>query len=136
MKLRSALLTCALTSGLALSACGNEDTGSEASAEDSSPAVALAEIPQVKAGLDKAAAQVKAGDNAAAEETVADTYVDHFEKVEEPLDKVDHKLKEELEEDISGELRAQIKNGASASQVKAHVNALKAELDTATEKLR
>src|SRR4051794_2938904 len=130
MKLRSALLTCALTSSFALSACGNDDKGSEASAEESTPAVALAEIPQVKAGLDKAAAQVKAGDSAAAEETVADTYVDHFEKVEEPLGKVDPELKEELEEDISGGLRNQIKNGASASQVKKHVEDLKAELDT------
>jgi hypothetical protein len=136
MKLRSALLTCALTSGLALSACGNDDTGPAASAEESTPAVALAEIPKVKAGLEQAAAQVKAGDNAAAEETVANTYVDHFEKVEEPLEKVDPELKEELEEDISGALRTQIKNGASASQVKKHVDDLKAELDSAAEKLR
>ncbi len=135
MKLRSVLLTCALTSGLALSACGNDDSGSEAAAEESTPAVALAEIPQVKAGLDKAAAQVKAGDSAAAEETVANTYVDHFEKVEDPLDKVDHELKEELEEGISGTLRNQIKNGASASQVKKQVDELNAELDTAAEKL-
>jgi hypothetical protein len=136
MKLRSALLTCAVSSGFALAACGGDEKGSDASAEESTPATALAEITQVKAGLDKAAAQVKSGDSAAAVETVSDTYVDHFEKVEDPLDKVDHELNEELEEGISTELRDEIKNGASAAKVQKHVDELKADLDTATEKLR
>src|SRR3954447_22280333 len=136
MKLRSALLTCAVSSGFALAACGSDEKDSDASAEESTPATALAEITQVKAGLDTAVEQVKMGDSAAAEETVSNIYVDHFEKVEDPLGKVDHELNEELEEGISTELRDEIKNGASAAKVQKHVDELKAELDTAAEKLR
>lgn len=136
MKLRSALLTCAVSSSFALAACGGDDEGSVATAEESTPAVALAQISAVKAGLDKAAAQVEAGDGKAAEETVSNTYVDHFEQVEDPLEKVDHELKEELEEGISTELRGEISSGAPAAKVKRHVAALKADLDEAAGKLR
>jgi hypothetical protein len=136
LKLRSAALTFALSSGFALAACGSDDKSSTSSSEESTPAVAIAEIGQVKTGLDKAVAQVKSGDSAAAEETVSDTYVDHFEKVEDPLGKVDPELKEELEEGISSELRDEIKSGASASVVSKRVDDLKAGLDTAAEKLR
>src|SRR4051812_12117149 len=136
MKLRSALLTCAVSSGFALAACGGDDKGSEATAEESTPATAVSEIVAVKAGLDKAAEQVRSGDSAAAGETVSNTYVDHFEKVEDPLGKVDHELNEELEEGISTELRDEIKNGASAAQVQKHVDKLKADLDSAAAKLR
>src|SRR3954471_11344485 len=115
MKVRSAALTMAVSSGFALAACGSDDNPSS---EESTPAVALTEITAVKAGLDRAAAQVKAGHSAAAEETVSNTYVDHFEKVEGPLDKVDHELNEELEEGISTDLRKEIAGGATAAQVK------------------
>ena len=136
MKLRSAALTVALSSGFALAACGSDDTGSEAATEQSSPAVARTEIVAVKAGLDQAVTELGGGDAKAAEETVANTYVDHFEKVEDPLDKVDHELKEELEEAISGDLRKEISGGAPAAQVSKHVDRIKADLDTAAEKLK
>jgi hypothetical protein len=126
----------ALTSGFALAACGSEDKSSEAAAEKPTPAVALAEIPQVKAGLDKAVEQVKSGDSAAAGNTVADTYVNHFEKVEDPLGEVDPELKEELEDGINAELRKEISDGAPAAQISKHVDQLKADLDTAAEKLK
>jgi hypothetical protein len=130
IKLTAAFLTCSI----ALTACGGDDSD-DATAEQTSPAAALAEIPRVKAGLDEAAAQVTEGDSDSAEETVAQTYVDHFEKVEAPLEKVDPALMHQLESDISGGLRTQIKNGGSASQVKKHVEDLKKQLDTAAEKL-
>src|SRR3954453_4319444 len=133
MKLRSAFLTCALTSGVALAACGGD---SKSSGQEPSASTAIEEIKAVKAGLDEAVVQLRAGKAAAAEETVANTYVDHFENVEDPLEKVDHELKEELEEGISTELRGEIKNGASAAKVQQHVTALKADLDSAAEKLR
>src|SRR3954462_12214875 len=136
MKLRSAALTFALSSGFALAACGGDEKSSEAAAEQSSPSVALTEIVAVKAGLDKAVTELRGGDAKAAEETVADTYVDHFEKVEDPLDKVDHELNEELEEAISGDLRKEISDGATAAQVSKHVDEIKADLDTAAEKLK
>src|SRR3954453_15026428 len=139
MKLRSAALSIAVSSSFALAACGNDDKGSasEASAEESSsPAAAIQEIAAVKAGLDTAVKQVRSGDAKAAEETVSNTYVDHFEKVEGPLGKVDHELNEELEEGISTELRKEISGGASAAAVSKHVDELKADLDTAAEKLK
>jgi hypothetical protein len=138
MKLRSAAMTIAVSSGFALAACGSDDKTSSSAAttiEDAAPAEVLTEIEAVKAGLDKAVAQVKAGDSTAAEETVSDTYVDHFEKVEGPLDKVDHELNEELEEAISTDLRKEISDGAPAAKVGKHVDEIKADLDTAAEKL-
>src|SRR4051794_11001192 len=139
MKLRSAALSIAVSSSFALAACGDDDKGSasEASAEESSsPAAAIQEIAAVKAGLDTAVKQVRSGDSKAAEETVSNTYVDHFEQVEGPLGKVDHELNEELEEGISTELRNEIKNGATAAKVSKHVTEIKADLDTAAQKLR
>jgi hypothetical protein len=136
MKVRSAVLTLAMSSGLALAACGGGDKSSEATAEQATPAVALAEIPQVKAGLDKAVSQLRDGDAKAAEETVSETYVEHFEKVEDPLGKVDPELKEKLEETIADELRTQIRDGAPVAQVSKHVDQVKADLDTAAGKLK
>jgi hypothetical protein len=139
MKLRSAALSIAVSSSFALAACGNDDKGSasESSAEESAtPAAAVKEIAAVKAGLDTAVQQVRSGDAETAEETVSNTYVDHFEKVEGPLDKVDHELNEELEEGISTELRKELSGGASAAAVSKHVDELKADLDTAAEKLK
>src|SRR4051812_28888139 len=139
MKLRSAALTVAMSSAFALTACGGNDeksSASETSTEEASPQATLAEIAAVKAGLDTAVEQVRSGDSKAAEETVSNTYVDHFEKVEDPLDKVDHELNEELEEGISTDLRKQISNGATAAAVRNYVDDLKADLDSAAEKLR
>jgi hypothetical protein len=136
MKLRSAALTIAVSSGFALAACGSDDKSSSEASEEVTPAVAVSEIAKVKAGLDKAVTQVEAGDSAAAEETVSNTYVDHFELVEGPLDKVDHELNEELEEGIREELTEEVKSGAPAAQIKKHVTQLKADLDTAAEKLQ
>jgi hypothetical protein len=139
MKLRSAALTVAMSSAFALTACGGNDeksSASETSAEEASPQAAITEIAAVKAGLDTAVEQVRSGDPKAAEETVSNTYVDHFEKVEGPLDKVDHELNEELEEGISTDLRKEISDGASAAAVSKHVDEIKADLDTAAEKLK
>jgi hypothetical protein len=133
MKLHSALVTCALTSSVALAACGGS---SKSSSQSASPETAVAEIKAVKVGLDKAVVQLQTGDAAAARETVADTYVDHFENVEDALDKADHELNEELEEVLSEDLRNEIKNGASAAKVKKHVEQIKADLDKAAEKLQ
>src|SRR3954447_6736734 len=137
MKLRSAALTVAVSSSFALVACGGDDKGSASeTAPEESPVAAITETAAVKAGLDTAVQQVRSGDSKAAEETVANTYVDHFEKVEGPLGKVDHELNEELEEGISTDLRKEISGGASAAAVSKRVDQLKADLDTAVEKLK
>ena len=137
MNVRTAFTTLAAASGLALAACGSDDKGTASTAaEQSSPSAAIAEVGKTKAGLDKAVSQLRGGDKKAAEETVAETYLQHFEKVEGPLGKVDPELNEKLEEAISGDLRARIRNGAPVAQVKKQVDQVKTDLDTAAEKLR
>src|SRR5215210_4073888 len=122
MKIRTGLTTLAAAGSFALAACGSDSKSSSATAEQSTPAVAIAEIGKTKEGLDKAASQFRGGDAKAAEETVAETYVEHFEKVEDPLGEVDPELKEKLEDAIAGDLRKQIRDGAPAAQVKKHVD--------------
>ena len=73
---------------------------------------------------------------AAAGEALAEGYVEHFEKVEGPLEKVDPELKEKLEESISTDLRDKIKSGASRAEVQQLAHLIRAELDTAESKLK
>jgi hypothetical protein len=136
MTFRPAVLATCAIAAVSLVACGDDSDKKASSSETSkdSAATAITEIAATRAGLDKAAAQVKAGDRAAATETIDETYVTHFEEVEDPLEEVDHALKEELEEGIHDELRAKIKS-APPKEVAALVTELKAGLDTAKKKL-
>jgi len=134
MTFRHAVSAIAVIAALALGACGSDDKSSEE--ESATPAEAVTEIGSVESALDTALAQVKSGDRAAAEETVSEAYVDHFEKVEGPLEKVDEELNEELEESISSELRDTIKSGAPVARVQALVTEIKADLATAKGKLQ
>ena len=59
--------------------CGGSDESEEDSA---TPAEAVAEIGEIKTLLATAVDQVRAGDADAAEETVGDAYLEHFESVE------------------------------------------------------
>src|SRR3954471_23888477 len=113
MKIRHVLLPVATAMSVSLVACGGDDKSS--ADEQTTPAQAVMEIGTVETALDTALRQVKSGDRPAAEETVAQAYVDHFEKVEGPLGKADADLNEELEEAISGELRDKIKSAATAA---------------------
>jgi hypothetical protein len=135
MKIRFVLLAALLAASFALAACGSDDKSSEAAEEQATPQEAVTEIGAVESALDKALAQVKAGDTAAAKETVSETYVDHFEKVEGPLGKVDEELNEELEESISTELRDKIESGASPAEIEKLIGEIKANLATAKGKL-
>jgi hypothetical protein len=125
----------AVITALLPSACGGEDDSTtEAAREQSTPAKAIAEIDETSSGLDQAVQQLQAGDTKAAKETVAETYLQHFEEVEGPLGDVDPELNEKLEEAISTELRADI-GKESVKNIKARVEELKAELATAKQKL-
>jgi type IV pilus biogenesis protein CpaD/CtpE len=135
MKIRSVLLAAVLAGSFALAACGSDDKSSEAAEEQATPQQAIDEIGEVEGALDTALTQVKAGDTAAAKETVSEAYVDHFEKVEGPLGKVDEQLNEELEEAISTELREKIESGASAAEIEKLIGEIKANLATAKGKL-
>ena len=131
---------------LTVTACGSDE-------DDSSPAAATAtdegeeegeitaeeaaaEIDEIKRMLDEGLAQYQDGDQEAADTTVGDAYLEHFEKVEHPLEERDHELMEDLEHRISTEIRDEMKEGASADEVAALVEETKADLDTAKAKLQ
>jgi len=137
MKLRSFVPVLASCGALALVACGDdEESSKEAGEEKSTPAVAVREIGETETALDQALDQLRAGDRKQAEETVAEAYLQHFEKVEGPLEKADPELNEELEEAISGELREKIRSGAPVPEVTKLVGEVKRDLVTAEGKLK
>lgn len=134
MRKLSSVLLIALAAVLLLAAgCGGSDDGEEGSA---TPAEAVAEIEEIEALLATAVEQVRAGDAEAAEETVGDAYLEHFEDVEAPLGERDHDFMEELEEAISTDLRNDIKAGKSADEIEAEVAEINADLDRAVELLQ
>lgn len=136
MKLRTALVSLALVSAFALAACGGESESEEAAEQNATPAEARAEIGEVRTALDTAVTQLKEGDAKAADNAVSEGYLEHFEKVEGPLDKVDGELTEKLEDSIREELRDKIQDGGSVAEVTQMVSAIKADLATAEQKLQ
>lgn len=130
---------------LTVTACGSDDDSSPAAATateegeeegEITAEEAAAEIDEIKRMLDEGLAQYQDGDQEAADTTVGDAYLEHFEKVEHSLEERDHELMEELEHRISTEIRDEMKDGASADEVAALVEETKAELDTAKAKLQ
>jgi hypothetical protein len=109
--------------------------GSSESEESSTPAEAVAEIGEVRALLDQALAKYRAGERADAEEIVGDAYLEHFEKVEGPLEERDEELMEELEERIATTIRDRMKANAPVAEVAALVAEAKSELDQAEKVL-
>jgi ABC-type enterochelin transport system substrate-binding protein len=136
VKLRTALVSLALVSALALAACGGESESEEAAEQSATPAQARAEIGEVRTALDKAVAELEEGDAKAADNTVSEGYLEHFEKVEGPLGKVDDELTEKLEDSIREELREKIRDGGSVAEVTQMVAAIKTDLATAEQKLQ
>ena len=135
MKLRTALTSFALVSAFAVAACGGESEA-EKEAENTTPAQARAEIGEVRKALDTAVASLREGDAKAADNAVSEGYLQHFEKVEGPLGKVDGELNEKLEDSIREELREKIQDGGSVTEVTQLVSTIKADLATAEQKLR
>ena len=113
--------------------CGGSDETEE---ESTTPAEAVSEIGEIKTMLAAAVDQVRAGETDAAEETVGDAYLEHFEHVEGPLGERDHDLMEELEEAISTDLRNDIKDGKPADEIAAAVDEIDSDLDRAVEVLQ
>jgi hypothetical protein len=128
----------AVAAGMLAVGCGNsEESSSEASKEETAtPQQAIQEIAAVRKGLDEAIATYKSGDKASADQQVGDAYLQHFEHVEGPLEKVDKELNEELEDGIREELRGLIKDGAPQAQVAKLHQEIAAELDKAEAALR
>jgi hypothetical protein len=125
------LLLSLAVAGLA-AGCGGSDESEE---ESTTPAEAVAEIQEIKTMLATAVDQVRDGDADAAEATVGDAYLEHFEHVEDPLGDRDHDLMEELEEAISTDLRNDIKDGKTADEIEDAVEEIEDDLDRAVELL-
>jgi hypothetical protein len=123
------LLLAVAVAGL-VAGCRGSDESEE---ESTTPAEAVAEIKQIKTMLATAVDQVRDGDADAAEETVGDAYLEHFEHVEGPLGERDHDVMEELEEAISTDLRNDIKDGKTADEIEAAVDEIEDDLDRAVE---
>src|SRR3954468_8617876 len=136
MTLRTAAVSLTLVSTLALAACGAESESEEAAEQQATPAEARAEIGDVRKALDSAVSSMREGDAKAADNAVSEGYLEHFEKVEGPLEKVDQELDEKLEDSIREELRGRIQDGASVAEVTRMVSAIKADLATAEQKLQ
>lgn len=132
--LAAALSSAALT----FAACGEDESSSTPEPEEAavSPEMAVAEIDEVRSGLDEALAAYRKGDADAAEQLAGDAYLEHFELVEGPLEERDEELNEELEELIREELRAAIVDGAPASEVETLVETANSDLDEATAVLQ
>jgi hypothetical protein len=92
---------------------------------------AKAEVDAVTAGLDKALELYKAGNQQGALDEIAETYEEHFEKIEDPLGDVDHDFMEDLESLIATKIRAAITGNQPAAAVEALVTEAKAKLATA-----
>jgi hypothetical protein len=135
VKARIGALAALAFAGLALGCGASSDDTAEQAEHDATPKQALAQIAQVRSGLAQALATYRSGDASAADEQVGDTYLQHFELVEGPLDEADHELKEQLEETIREQLREQIRADAGAAKVAALVKRIDAELDAAEQAL-
>ena len=132
--LRSVLLLTALAGTLAVAGCGGSDA--EAEDESATPAQAAQEIDQIETLLDDALAQYRDGDAEAAEETVGDAYLEHFDKVEGPLGDEDHEFMEELEHRISTEIRDEMKDDAPVAEVEQLIGQTKQDLAKAQAMLQ
>ena len=127
----------ALAMGLLSVGCGGKDEPKEAAeSEASTPQQALAQVRATRAGLTKALSTYRSGDHAAADRQVGDTYLEHFEQVEGPLEKADKELNEQLEDSIREELRSKMKADAATADVQELGAEIMANLDRAEAALR
>jgi len=91
----------------------------------------VAEVDAVIAGLDQSLALYKSGKTQDAINALADTYEDHFEKIEAPLEAADKDLKEDLESSIATKLRAAMTANTPAADVEKMVTDIESKLATA-----
>jgi hypothetical protein len=134
---RSISLAAPLAALALLAGCGDSDssTTEHDEAEASTPQKAIAEIAAVRAGLGAGLGAYIQGNAEKADDLIGDAYLEHFELVEHPLEERDEELNEELELLISTEIRREIKEGASAAEVKALVAEANRELTKAEKAL-
>jgi len=128
----------ALAIGVFAAGCGSKsgDAAKEQAAQQATPQQAIAQVAKVRTGLDAALATYRAGDRAKASEQVGDAYLEHFELVEPPLDRVDHGLRVKVEQTIRQTLRDRMKAGAPTADVARLVQRVDGLLDRVTATLQ
>lgn len=134
--MRRFLVAAAVVGTLAAGAagCGGSE-GSNDGASGESTAEALEQVQAIPALLDDAVATYKSGDHEAAAEAVGDVYLEHYEDVEGPLGDRNHDLMEELEEQISTELRQAMEGGRPEAEIDGLVAEIKTNLEQAEREL-
>ncbi len=133
-KSRHAAAALSVSASLGLAACGGDEQ--QTTATTASASEARAEASATRDALRKALTQLKGGDRKAAASTVAEGYLQHFEDVEGPLDRIDHELNEKLEDTLKSELRTKISSGAPVAEVQGVIERTDADLATAERKLK
>ena len=119
----------------ATGATGESEDEDEEEEEATTPAQALAEIAIIRTLLGDAVTQYATGAHDEAADAVGDIYLEHFEKVEGPLGDADHDLMEEIEEQISTELRNDMQDGKPDDEIESLVDEINGNLDRAEEAL-
>jgi hypothetical protein len=127
-----------LAAAALIAGCGSDDSSTTEEAHETSatPQKAIAEIADVREGLAAGLAAYEQGDADRADTVIGDTYLEHFEEVEGPLEESDPELNEELELLISTEIRQEIKDGAEPAAVAALVKEADNGLDEAEKALK
>jgi len=120
--------------------CGGSDSESSEGTppeeeHSSSSAEALEQVRAIPALLDEAVTTYKSGDRNSAADAVGDVYLEHYEDVEGPLGERNHDLMEEIEEQISTELRNDMRTGKPESEIDALVADIKSNLQQAEQEL-
>lgn len=133
---RRTAVTLAAATALGVVGCGSSDDETKGREASATPAQARAEIGAVRTGLDRALETYRGGDREKAAAQVGDLYLQHFEDVEGPLEKVDSELKEQLETGIATTIRDRMKQGETVSAVAKVIAGVQSQLDRAETKLR
>jgi hypothetical protein len=136
VKTKAGMFAVALAAAAVVGCGGSDESNSEEKEAQATPQQAIAEIGEVRTGIDEALKTYAAGDAAKAVEQVGDAYLQHFELVEGPLEKADEELNEKLEDAIREELRGKISDEAPKSEVQQLADAIKADLTKAEAALK
>jgi hypothetical protein len=92
-------------------------------------------VANIQTLLGTARAAYARGDRAGADEALVEAYLEHFEDLEAPLMARDHDLMERLEHALRDDLRAMVKNGATAAAFNKALDAALVDLKRAASLL-
>ncbi|MBM4407464.1 MAG: hypothetical protein FJ038_02405 [Chloroflexi bacterium] len=137
---RRSLAVLGVAAAIGLGACtGAAATPAPTAAPTAAASTAVdlaAEVDATVAGLESALTKYRAGDKQGALDAIAETYENHFELVEHPLEEVDHDFMENLEELIAVKTRAVIQDGKPVADLEALVSEAKTLLAQAKDMLK